>query len=97
MSPDPSLQEHRHSYVRKNAVFAIYSIYKDFEHLIPDGPEVMQTFLAAVRLALYFPQIFGTQSCVALLGNGHDMQAQRLCFPLKLRYAKSRGIPDVGI
>ncbi|KAG8848236.1 coatomer subunit beta [Tulasnella sp. 330] len=42
-----SCLEHRHSYVRKNAVFAIYSIFKDFEHLIPDGPELMQTFLAA--------------------------------------------------
>src|SRR5258708_3507182 len=40
-------QEHRHSYVRKNAVLAIYSIYRSFEHLIPDGPELMLTFLAA--------------------------------------------------
>ncbi|KAF9817775.1 hypothetical protein IEO21_03234 [Rhodonia placenta] len=39
--------EHRHSYVRKNAVFAIYSIYRQFEHLIPDAPELIQTFLAA--------------------------------------------------
>ncbi|KAL0952200.1 hypothetical protein HGRIS_008809 [Hohenbuehelia grisea] len=42
-----SCLEHRHSYVRKNAVFAIYSIYREFEHLIPDAPELMQTFLAA--------------------------------------------------
>ncbi|KAI0652316.1 coatomer protein [Trametes meyenii] len=39
--------EHRHSYVRKNAVFAVYSIYREFEHLIPDAPELLQTFLAA--------------------------------------------------
>ena len=39
--------EHRHSYVRKNAVFAVYTIYREFEHLIPDAPELMQTFLAA--------------------------------------------------
>ncbi|RUP49758.1 adaptin N terminal region-domain-containing protein [Jimgerdemannia flammicorona] len=39
--------EHRHSYVRKNAVFAIYSIYKHFENLIPDAPELIQNFLAA--------------------------------------------------
>ncbi|GLB43734.1 putative the coatomer is a cytosolic protein complex that binds to dilysine motifs and reversibly associates with Golgi non- clathrin-coated vesicles, which further mediate biosynthetic protein transport from the ER, via the Golgi up to the trans Golgi network [Lyophyllum shimeji] len=39
--------EHRHSYVRKNAVFAIYSIYREFEHLIPDAPELMHTFLVA--------------------------------------------------
>jgi coatomer subunit beta len=42
-----SCLEHRHSYVRKNAVFAIYSIYRDLEHLIPDAPELIQTFLAA--------------------------------------------------
>jgi coatomer subunit beta len=39
--------EHRHSYVRKNAVFAVYAIYREFEHLIPDAPELIQTFLAA--------------------------------------------------
>ncbi|KAJ3786324.1 adaptin N terminal region-domain-containing protein [Lentinula aff. detonsa] len=39
--------EHRHSYVRKNAVFALFSIYRDFEHLIPDASELMSTFLAA--------------------------------------------------
>ncbi|KAF5312232.1 hypothetical protein D9619_002508 [Psilocybe cf. subviscida] len=39
--------EHRHSYVRKNAVFALYSIYREFEHLIPDAAELMSTFLAA--------------------------------------------------
>ncbi|KAI0307627.1 coatomer beta subunit [Multifurca ochricompacta] len=42
-----SCLEHRHSYVRKNAVFAIYTIYREYEHLIPDAPELMQTFLAA--------------------------------------------------
>ncbi|EJC98625.1 coatomer protein [Fomitiporia mediterranea MF3/22] len=42
-----SCLEHRHSYVRKNAVFAVYSIYRAFEHLIPDAPELIQTFLAA--------------------------------------------------
>ncbi|KAK7045761.1 coatomer subunit beta [Paramarasmius palmivorus] len=42
-----SCLEHRHSYVRKNAVFAVYSIYREFEHLIPDAPELMTTFLAA--------------------------------------------------
>ncbi len=33
--------------MRKNAVFAVYSIYREFEHLIPDAPELIQTFLAA--------------------------------------------------
>ncbi|CAO3667566.1 unnamed protein product [Rhizopus microsporus] len=37
--------EHRHSYVRKNAVFAIGSIYKSFDMLFPDAPEVIESFL----------------------------------------------------
>ena len=36
-----SCLEHRHSYVRKNAVFAVYTIYREFDHLIPDAPELM--------------------------------------------------------
>ncbi|KAF7728208.1 coatomer subunit beta [Apophysomyces ossiformis] len=39
--------EHRHSYVRKNAVFAIGSIYKHFDILFPDAPEVIHNFLLA--------------------------------------------------
>ncbi|KAJ3826913.1 coatomer protein [Lentinula raphanica] len=39
--------EHRHSYVRKNAVFALFSIYREFELLIQDASELMSTFLAA--------------------------------------------------
>ncbi|CCM03790.1 uncharacterized protein FIBRA_05938 [Fibroporia radiculosa] len=42
-----SCLEHRHAYVRKNAVFAVYTIYRQFDHLIPDAPELIQTFLAA--------------------------------------------------
>ncbi|CAE6382863.1 unnamed protein product [Rhizoctonia solani] len=39
--------EHRHSYVRKNAVFAVYTTYRQHEHLLPDAPELIETFLAA--------------------------------------------------
>ncbi|KAG1887982.1 uncharacterized protein F5891DRAFT_987938 [Suillus fuscotomentosus] len=39
--------EHRRSSVRKNAVFAVYIIYHEYEYLIPDAPELMQTFIAA--------------------------------------------------
>ena len=42
------MQDHRHAFVRKNAVFTVYSIYKLHEHLIPDAPELLLTFLAAV-------------------------------------------------
>ncbi|XP_041973278.1 coatomer subunit beta [Aricia agestis] len=37
--------EHRHSYVRRNAVLAIFTIYRNFEFLIPDAPELIGTFL----------------------------------------------------
>lgn len=39
--------EHRHSYVRRNAVLAVFSIYQQFEHLIPDAPERVEQFLEA--------------------------------------------------
>jgi coatomer subunit beta len=45
-----SCSEHRHSYVRKNAVFAIYTIYTiyhGFENFILDASELIQTFLIA--------------------------------------------------
>jgi len=37
--------EHRHSYVRRNAVLAIFTIYRNFEFLIPDAPELVANLL----------------------------------------------------
>ncbi|EKX49625.1 coatomer subunit beta 1 [Guillardia theta CCMP2712] len=37
--------EHRHSYVRRNAVLAIYNTYKCFEDLMPDAPELIGEFI----------------------------------------------------
>lgn len=37
--------EHRYSYVRRNAVLAIYTIYRNFDFLIPDAPELIANFL----------------------------------------------------
>jgi coatomer subunit beta len=45
LAPARACLEHRHSYVRKNAVFAIASIYQHSEALMPDAPELIQTFL----------------------------------------------------
>lgn len=45
LAPARACLEHRHSYVRKNAVFAIASIYQHSESLMPDAPELLQTFL----------------------------------------------------
>lgn len=39
--------DHRHAYVRKNSVWALASVYQHAPHLIPDAPEMLQTFLAA--------------------------------------------------
>ena len=41
-----SALEHRHSYVRRNAALAVFSIHKNFaEQLLPDGPELMEKFI----------------------------------------------------
>ena len=45
LAPARQCLEHRHSYVRKNAVFAIASIYQHSEALMPDAPELIQNFL----------------------------------------------------
>lgn len=45
LAPTRACLEHRHSYVRKNAVFAIASIYTHSEALMPDAPELIQNFL----------------------------------------------------
>ncbi|KAM9921013.1 hypothetical protein OXX59_006766 [Metschnikowia pulcherrima] len=36
---------HRHAYVRKNAVFALYSIYNVSDHLVPDAAALILGFL----------------------------------------------------
>ena len=42
-----SCLEHLHCYICKNTVFAVYAVYREFENLIPDAPELWRTFLAA--------------------------------------------------
>lgn len=37
--------EHRHSFVRRNAVLAVHTIFETFEFLIPDAPELIEQFL----------------------------------------------------
>ena len=45
MSSIRACLEHRHSYVRRNAVLAIFKIYINFDKLIPDAPELILDFL----------------------------------------------------
>ncbi|KAJ2722722.1 coatomer subunit beta [Coemansia sp. Benny D115] len=47
IGPTRDCLEHRHAYVRKNAVVAVSSIYRTQPHLIPDAPELIQAFLSA--------------------------------------------------
>ncbi|MBE3048839.1 hypothetical protein IMZ48_41345 [Candidatus Bathyarchaeota archaeon] len=37
--------EHRHAYVRKNAVFATAAIFQHFPAMIPDAPDLLAAFL----------------------------------------------------
>jgi len=37
--------EDKHAYVRRNAVLAIYNIYKNFDYLCPDAPDLVYNFL----------------------------------------------------
>ena len=34
--------EHRHAFVRRNAVLAVFAVHRSFEHLLPDGPELVE-------------------------------------------------------
>ncbi|KAG7558210.1 hypothetical protein FFLO_02863 [Filobasidium floriforme] len=68
-----SCLEHRHSFVRKNAVFATWTIYQDHEHLIPDAPELLETFLAAESDITCKRNAF-----VALSSVSHDSAVQYL-------------------
>ena len=45
LPPIRTCLEHRHSYVRRNAVLAIFTIYKNFDYLLPDAPELIANFL----------------------------------------------------
>lgn len=45
LSSARSCLEHRHAYVRKNAVFAVASIFQHSPNMIPDAPELISTFL----------------------------------------------------
>lgn len=45
LAPARQCLEHRHAYVRKQATFAIASIYQTNPELIPDAPELLLKFL----------------------------------------------------
>ncbi|KAG5518803.1 hypothetical protein PMAC_002774 [Pneumocystis sp. 'macacae'] len=68
-----SCLEHRHSYVRKNAVMAVFSIYSNFPNLIPDAPDLILSFLA-----IETDQICKRNAFVSLYGMDHEMAGKYL-------------------
>jgi coatomer subunit beta len=67
LAPARQCLEHRHSYVRKNAVFAIASIHQHNEALMPDAPELLQAFLESESDATCKRNAFA-----ALISISHD-------------------------
>lgn len=78
--------EHRHSYVRRNAVLAIFKIYINFEQLIPDAPELILDFLSresdasckrnAFLMLIHLDQskaLDYLNSCLDQIGNFNDI------------------------
>lgn len=68
-----SCLEHRHSYVRKNAVMSIFSIYSHFPNLIPDAPDLILSFLAIETDSTCKRNAF-----VSLSGMDHEMAMRYL-------------------
>jgi coatomer subunit beta len=46
--------EHKHPYVRKHAILAIYIIFKNFDFLLPDAPDLVEATLAGVGLGFCY-------------------------------------------
>ncbi|THW53033.1 Coatomer, beta subunit [Aureobasidium pullulans] len=73
LAPARQCLEHRHSYVRKNAVFAIASIHQHNEALMPDAPELLQVFLESESDATCKRNAFA-----ALISISHDQALEYL-------------------
>jgi len=61
-----SCLEHHHSYICKNAVFAVYAVYHEFKNLIPTLADLLS---GGVRLQVEHIRVFGTL-CDAEGSNG---------------------------
>ena len=46
--------DHRHSYVRKNAVLCVYSIFEFSPEMVEDAPTLIEQFLATVFVCFLF-------------------------------------------
>jgi coatomer subunit beta len=73
LQPARQCLEHRHAYVRKNAVYAIASIYQNLEQLMPDAPDLIYSFLEAENDATCKRNAFA-----ALMTISHDKALQYL-------------------
>jgi len=57
---------------------AIFTIYKNFDFLIPDAPELIQTFMAAVRPLESVPSLNHNTHLSRFAGIRYDITSQRL-------------------
>lgn len=71
--------EHRHAYVRKHAVFALYSIYRVAEHLCPDADELLFRFLAEESDSVCKRNAF---VCLGALNRQAAVQYLQECIPV---------------
>jgi len=99
-----------HSYVRRNAVLALYSIYKDFEQLCPDAPDLVVSFLANVWITRRHCSIVCNSTqltprshasllrsrALSQIGRRCCVQAQRLHHAVQLRAAEGARVPQHG-
>ncbi|OQR79581.1 coatomer subunit beta-like [Tropilaelaps mercedesae] len=81
--------QHRHSYVRKNAVLAILQVYRNFSQLIPDAPDLVAECLeiehdqSSRRNAFLALQMLDSARALRYLAEIAD-QVERLNEPLQL-------------
>ena len=65
--------DHRHAYVRKNAVWALASVYQNAQQLIPDAPEMLFNFLVGENDTTCKRNAFG-----ALMSISHEKALEYL-------------------
>ncbi len=86
---------HRHPYVRKNAVLAVFSIFRNFPELFPDAPDEIQKFLEQVSGAPPhpFPLRYPTHLQLCILCNlvvAAFLTRRLLCFLVQETDASTR-------
>ena len=102
LSSARSCLEHRHAYVRKNAVLAIASIYQTSEALIPDAPDLIMAFITieadntCKRNAFAALSMISHQKALEYLNNAFDSipVADELLQLVELEFIRKDATPN---